>query len=401
MLRALRRVPKSIIRAPDVPSIQSSLIAAARAPNYPSVLGNIFQNASYTINSRTGGGLLMNGTAIEVVTRLLRRGELINFGRQVGNTNVSRSAERTFRSTLSEVPENTIRSMDDSIAVNRVRHPDLNLRVDNNTTGSSLRDSMTPSARAKVDNALLKIRTIAAGAGTVAGIFVLFVIGTDLWDSLVQATRDRAGCFYAVVNTRTRQINSCRINGRTCIGDVTNTECTATVPSGIPYNMYYLLMEANTNTQLQNTIINLLSEITPGITWPQVAANDFQLVLDNSDNFNKLANLVQANTNLTVNPCAPYMNDDDVWCKACDPTNLLTSPDFVDLTDFPENETLVCVPPGSILETLVDIGFGIGEDLLGGVTNLISGFYSDNIWFFLIVLVTLIIIITLVSMFKK
>jgi hypothetical protein len=393
IIRAVRRVPKRVASA-DIPGHSSALQAAARAPGYPSVLGNIFDSATYTPNPRPGGGLMMNGVPIEELGQVLRRGELIRFSRLVNGGPVSNSAESAFRRTLFEVPDNAVRQLDELTAVQRIRHSDLDLRVDGMTSGNDLRNAMTPAARSKFESAMAKLKSLTVAGGTAVGVFALIMLGIDFYDSMVVATNNRRGCFYAIKTGN--NIRSCRLTSRTCWEPrLANCEPGANPPSGMKFNVATMLLDAiSGNDTLNGELVTALER--------EVTAETIASILSDGASFTAASEFFEANDVQILSPCAVSEFEGDLaLCRACDPTAVSNTLSYFDDSLFNDNETLVCVPTGSVLETLVDLGFGLGVDLLGGFGNKLSTSISGNIWLIFIIIVVIVVTISIMKLFKK
>lgn len=391
--RALRQVPKSI-DPPSVNTHATALRTAARTQGNPSVLGDIFDSATFGVNTRNGGGLTMGSgnIPIEDVARTLRRGELRNFAGMVGGGTVSPNAEAAFRATLRAEPENIIRNLDDSIAVNRVRHPDLDVRVNDNSTGESLRNSMTPEGRVKFENAMNKLRALVGTTGTAFGVFAVIVLSLDFYQSMVDATLNRRGCFYAVRNGNT--VTSCRLLARTCWEPNSTAPLCPDSPN-LKYNIAIMLNQSLNDNTLRNTLETLIGTA--------ITTNSITDILTTDASVRTLITYYNENSVTITNPCAaaPQLEQSIQLCRACESSANLTSLLHFDDSELPDNATLVCVPTGSVLETLIDVGFGLGVDLVQGVGDKLSNSVSGNLWFIMLFLIILVVIVAVVRLFKS
>jgi hypothetical protein len=393
IVRALKNIPKSIRQA-DIPDHSTALRSAARQAQYPSVLGNIFDSASYTVNPRTGGGLLMNGAPIEEVSTLLRRGNLKQFSTLVNGGPVSSQAEAAFRRTLNNVPDNTIRQLDELIAIQRFRHDDLDIPVPNGMTRQQLYDSMTPQARSKFESAMRKAKSLVGTAAVGFGVFAAIVLTIDFYQAILDATLNRRGCFYAIKIRN--DVRSCRIIARTC-WEPRESNCEGVPPpTDLKYNVAIMLMQAlNGDSSLATDLENALSL--------PITEENVTRILSESALFQEALEFYN-NTELTIiSPCRtnPVFENEVPLCRACETTAEPSSLNSFDDVNFEENETLVCVPTGSVLETLIDLGFGLGADLLGGFGNKLSTSVSGNLWIIFIAIIVLIVVIAVFNLFKK
>lgn len=394
--RAIRNGTRQIKRADEVSDIVSSIRTAAQQPTYPSVLGMIFNNADMTLNTRTNR-LDINGVALNKVEPLLRAGDLRGFVRAINDTTViSNTTQNAFRRSLIDIPDVEVRRLNDTIAQNRIGHPDLDINVNNISTGDELRNTMTPQARSKFENAMNKIKAAAGTTLVASGVFALIYLGVDFYQAIIDATNNRRGCF--LVRSVNNRVQTCRLTGRTCL-DPREPNCEITPVPQLGFNTTIFLI----NGLLDPTLGAQIQDILEIQTYDE---DVLQQILTDSALFGKVEEYYNANSESIGinNPCATIssINGGNVTlCRACDSQANPTEATFFDASGLPDNFSLVCVPTGSILETIVDIGFGIGVDLLSPFGKL-SGSISNNVgWILLFIVVFIIIIIIFGFIFKK
>lgn len=385
-----RRFPDASSAANSITDIQTS----ARLATNPRVVGDIFDNLTYTVDTRNR--LNVNGVPLANVEVTLRRGQLRQFVRDVNsNAVVSASDERGFARTLVNVPDTNLRNLDETIASNRVRHPDLNV---NANSGVELHASMTPATRTKFESAMRQLKAAGGvaigGVVTIFGVIGLIVIGLDFYQSAVDATNNRLGCH--LVRRSGNVLTSCRIINRSCgavVSDTTNA-CGAGngIPDGILYNTtLYLIQSIGTpEADILGPILTLSGPLT---------AENISVVLADVARFQIARERYETIAPLILNACitTPSVESGEMpFCRACVPSADVTSTTFIDTSDLADNMTFHCVTVGSILDTIVDIGIGIGVDVLRPFAGFSGSLSGDFRIIFIIILVIIFLILSIV-----
>lgn len=365
---AIRRALKRFRTADEAISAIDDIKINARNVNINPIT-DMFENLNYNVvNTR----LTANGFPLNELESLVRRGEIIQFGRNVNSSAVIRASDQTgFVRTLRDIPDVRLKQLDDKIAATRLVNPDLDIMAPN---GQQLYNNMTPLARSKFESAMNKIKAAAGPTLIVAGVVGIIIIGVDFYQSIVEATENRRGCF--LIREINNQTTSCKIMARSCNPASDTTNSCQTIPSELKYNTTLFLMSI-VGTPTATTVGNLLSIGGPvtNVNIPQIIANadDFELARDYYYN---------TSTVTITNPCSYQVVGVEgnivPLCRACVPSANINSTEYVDNSDLADNYTLQCVATTSILDTLVDVGVGLGLDLFN-LLGSFSGNLSGNI----------------------
>ena len=394
--RALRNIPRNVPNLTVATPSINALRVTARNAQYPSVLGDIFDAATFTVvNNR----VLMNNVDMSIVERTLKRGQLMQFARLVDSPlPVNNRAQNVFRKTLLNVPDNFHRQVDDAITRGRLQHGDLDIPITPDTTGESLRNSMTPAARSKFEGAMTKIRAAAGATGVAVGVFALIIIGVDFYQSAVEATLNRRGCVLMISQNNT--MRTCRLLSRTC-WDPRLTQCDpgTVVPTDMKFNTTIMLINAINSP---GSALAAQLGVLLGFAGP-LTADNVNTVMTDPDLFQLVYEFYMNNDITLVDVCgtnAVIEGGEQQLCRACDTTFNIDSTQHFDDSELADNVALACIPSGSLVDTIIDVGIGIGVDVLSPFAN-ISNSASENWLWILIAVVVLIVIVIITSIFKK
>lgn len=382
----LRRSTR-VVKTGDVDGIANLLRASS---SFDSNLQMMLRNGTFDIHPTTKR-VRMNGTIdLARADNLLRRGELRTFGKETNNLNISSRAESGFRTSMRDTtPDLRLRELDESIVNARRAHSDLNVTPSPGETSADFRARLTPDANNKLDGVLQKIKALGGASLVVGGVVVVFIVGVDLLQSLIDATNNRRGCF-EITRVNSSRTTSCRILARTCWQPqepVCDDNHVRVIGTTFPTNITLMLHVALNNTPLRNEIETLIGE--------EVTLDSIPVILDNSDHVLTLSEFHLTNEISVPTPCMGGVTAEVPLCRACNFTLAPTDPGFVDLSEINERTTLTCIPSSSILDSIVDISIGNGVDLLrpfGQISN--SG--SGSFIFFTLILVLFIIIAAVV-----
>lgn len=344
-------------------------------------IDDVFENLP---TSNIDNEISVNGTKLRSVEPDLRIG---NIRKALDDMKISSTVTSSDESALKnilkkEVPDFQVNDLTTKIDSAKAVHSDLNVK--SATDGNALKESLTPSAQAKVTSAWSKIKTAAGTAGIAAGIIAAIVIGEDLWESINTATKERNGCFVTkIVNGKT---TGCKLLNRSCEYQQ-GTPCDTSIASTINFNINLLLKHAIANDS------TLLSKINTD-TGLSITSDNVDTVLNSSDNVTKLVEWYdtnKSNTTLAADLCA--LIGQTTLCLACDPTATANSVNYVDASDLAENCSLKCIADSSLLETLVDVTTGMGLDVFEDVKSAISGDFDIKKYGIIIVAIIAIIIV--------
>jgi hypothetical protein len=368
---------------------------ASRGGGNPSSVGDIFETATFRLGD--DGRLLMNNAPLSEVQVLLRRGELGSFARRVDSTvPITSSAEAGFRATLVGIPDTVFRQIDETAAIQRLRHPDLDIFVNPNMTPTELANSMTPAARSTFEGAMRKITAFAGTSLSVFGVVALIAIGIDFYQAIIDATLNKRGCF--LVRIVGSELTSCRLIERTCWTPLmSNCEINARPP--LPFNTTIMLISA---LRTENSQLAADLGVALGLQGPLTNSNVSQVMSDNGlftlaeiyfdENAPELLGICDTNSQIEggIQPL----------CRACETTAGRDSSQYINTSELADNFSLQCVPTGSILDTLVDIGIGIGVDLLSPFGK-ISGSISENFFVIMIIVIIAVVVVVVISIIAK
>ncbi|MCJ7482801.1 MAG: hypothetical protein MUO31_07535, partial [Thermodesulfovibrionales bacterium] len=309
---------------------------------------------------------------------------------KMDNISVTSRENSAFAATVIDPPDFKIREFDDALLRNKRDHSDLDVQAPRNGSGPELEASLLPSSRGKVEAAMSKLKALSGGALSVAGVTAVIWLGLNTYDALAKATNERMGCH--VIRRENNTTTSCKISSRSCVN---SDGSTCSDISNLPTDVRGLY---NTTTYLiqlaiENDPTNVGASI--GLGAPISTAN-VSGILANNAQFSAASALYYESDPLPVilNPCATVagINGGNApFCASCNSSANVTSPEYFEAELLADNISLLCVTNGSILDTLVDIGVGIGVDLLApfsGFSNSLSGNLTFLIWLILIVFLT-------------
>ena len=303
-----------------------------------------------------------------------RLGELNSAFGKMNLERVSPSDQIAFKNIIEPtVPDFQIKTMQDNISNANLVHSDLRVTAE---SGPELQAQLSPASQAKVESSWMKIKTAVGAGGTAIGIIAAVVIGANMWQSLVEATNQRNGCFItSKVNGKT---SSCKIMNRSCMNQSGSNACGTNVASLVDFNIYLFAHNAvDTNDTVTLNALNAL-----GIVLNSSTINN---VLNNPNDVRTMYEYYQdlAVKPPIANPCGSVTTG----CIACDSSAQINSATFVSDVNLADNMTIQCITNSNVLETLVDVGTGLGIDIFGTLTDSLSGSFSSQVWIIMAVIV--------------
>jgi len=387
------------------PTDVTALRNAARSAAYPSSVGAIFDNVPINnINGRARIGYPNSEISMGSADKMLRRGDLRAFTNNVGSAvPVSNAQQTAFRRTIpASMPGPKLRELDELTVTRRRQHPDLDLDTSTYANGTELRNAMTPGARSKFEAAMSKLRAAVVTGAVAFGVFAAITLSLNYYDAILEATNNKRGCF--IVTTQNNKPVVCRLLERTC-QDPKDSMCDTGVvfPTNLPFNIKIMLIRAVDDNTLATTILAALSITLSG---GETFVTTLPTILNSSEHLATLDEFYSSADPppvLTGDKCQSnaIIEPNIGLCVACDETFGFDDVRFFDGSDLAENFMMQCVPTGSLLDTIIDLGFGLDLDLLGSLGRF-SGSMSGNIgWILLIFAAIVAIVVVLLAIFKK
>lgn len=380
---------------------QSSALANSAITNLKNVntslptLNKILPSLNYVWD--TSGLITINKHTLAEVEPLLRAGQLKKFFAQVNpSVSVSTDMQHAFQQLIKNVPDVRLYDLDTEIIKYRKLFPELD--VSGNTV-ESVQAKLSPAAKTRVDGALAKLKAYVAAGGKITLIIGGIVIAANIWQNLIDATNARIGCFlvYSVNNKTT----SYKLMNRTCANSLEPpTEDTPPEYPALPFNtmvmLLYLLktggIDATDFTLATGLSINTDADLSAILTTTNFA----KAVLYYNDNIDKFKtiNVCEYISSVVESGIVPT-------CRCCTSSASEISTRFIDTSKLPDNISLHCVTQASILDTLVDAGISIGENILGaaGLSSASIGNLFSNP--FVIGVIILIIVAFVIGLFVK
>lgn len=385
---SLRRSTRSIT---NVSESQNLINALKNASTFNTPLRQMLDQATFDINPLTSRIRMNNSIDMNRADSLLRRGELRRFADETQNVRPSTTAEAGFRTSIAnETPDIKFREMDEAIMNARRAHADIDLTPNPNETADMFRARLTPSANLKLDGILQKIKALGGTTLIVGGVVVIFIVGLDLLQSLIDATNNRRGCFRVTTTGIGNATTSCRVLSRTCF-DPRDPVCDDNFPGGdlitsqfFPTNVRLVLARALTDQTLNNNLKNALN-------WSEsITTENVQTILNNTELFLTVAQFHLDERVVIIDPCMTSDILTETLCRACDTSVAASDQRFVDLSGESDTRmSLTCIPSSTILDTIVDIGIGNGVDLLSPFGQ----FSNSNLGTFVIITLVVVLLI--------
>lgn len=390
--RTFRTALRRFENVADSVSYVDDIKTAARNVEIPNSIGDMFENINYqVIDNRLTG----NGVKLHSVEPYLRRGELRKFAQSIRSSAVITSADELAftRSLGNNIPDLKVRELDENIISARRSNPDLDVVA---TSGEELYNKLTPTARTKLERAVNIIKSTAITTGTVAGVFAVLTVGEDLYQTIVDATNTRKGCY--LVRSLNGETTSCKIYKRSC-GNLSNDTSNVCEPQQIPVelggNVALFLMNAINNNTLSIEIGELLQLSAP------LSSLNIQTVLTNPELVDKvIENYEEQIQEESINYCIQVTQIEGGIvppCRACNPAASVNSTQYIDTSTLADNYTLKCVQDISVLSTLVDLATGVGVKIFDTLGALFP--HLRTIAIVIIVIIVLLIIASFA--FKK
>lgn len=252
------------------------------------------------------------------------------------------------------IPDFRIDEMDNAIKINKTKYPELDLKV---SSIDDFNEKASPIAKARVTNALNKIKSIAVSGAVIVGVGVGLYLTGDLLENLINATKARNGCFlHTTVNSKT---TFCKLSDHSCNSNQANGTNPCLGP--IKFNTTLWITFAIDHKTTNKTLYNKLLEIS-GLTELNLSSGAMDSVA-----FEKLSNYYYNNNDEFTKIDLGQYKCAAGECVACDPSEGITSIKYFNTATLADNMQVRCVRDSSVLDTLVDLAVEQGIDLFGGV----------------------------------
>lgn len=351
-----------------------------------------------------------NGTKLNSIERLLRRGELRKLGNILGLKTVVRSSdELAFMKTISNnIPDVKVRQLDDMVLSAKRTHPDLDIHTSLNSksktklTGKELHDKLSPKTRTKLEKAFKIIKFGAKSAPYAVGTFGILALSGNLYQNLIDANDASKGCY--LLRTINGKTISCKIYNRSCLNQTRDTQNSCTndqFPTAIPFNVALFLMNSLDNTTKAKEIgifLNLDEKI--------LNINNINSVLNNMEQVHLIISKFNTEFITIANPCIELSQIEGgivPACRACNPSANINSTEYVDISDLAENYTLQCIQNVPLIHTLIDVASNLGVKVFDTLNNMFPWVkkFIIIIIAFIILLVTIAITIKIAFLYKN
>lgn len=365
MSSALLDILRGLSKKAITTEVAEDLIKAFKNVELESGLKKIFNKIEFRL-SEAGEIIANNGIKASVVESIIRSGDLKGLAKTLKlNATITESSIKGLEKIVSICPEFKIKQLDEISVKVKKGFKELDVGIDGKSF-EELSTTMNPATKNKYAKMFTKIKTYVGTAAVLVGIFAVIYLAGDYLHNLYEATKQRAGCFLS--QTTLGKTTSGKLTNRTCVDkDVSGNEA-PNGDTGIPINpkalvATYLDSKANMKTIFDADVDVYESNVSEMLT----------------SNYDKLSNYFEANWK-TIGPNKNICYDSSVLeselsrCRACNPSAESNDITYVDSSKLPNNVSLSCVPPGSMLDTLIDGVTNSGLDIL----SIIGGFFGIN-----------------------
>lgn len=347
-------------------------------------IDNLFENLPY---KTVGKEIHIGELPLHQVEGFVRRGELRELVKKLNiPTAITAAEEAGFKDLLVNIPDKDISDFNSMLSKKKVSNADLDIIANN---GKELEGKLTKSAKEKLLNAYNKIKSVAGTTVTV-GLFVGGVIlGADVYQTLVNATNKRNGCF--LIRKVNGKVSSCKIKSHSY--DKDGNICS----DSHRHNIYLLVKRYS---EIYSDADNNITYNTLKTIFDNAPANKWLTMLENKRE--ALEAFYYGTTykgELPLNVDKYFENNKQ--CVACDPSAGATTIDYINIKDLPENMTVQCVTNSTILDTLVDIAKGTGVSILDGIGSIGNKLLKPIAIFGAIFLILIVIYQVFTSFFRK
>lgn len=345
----------------------------------------VFSKIQYT---RLGNELAVNGATWRTIQNHLRVGEIRYALKKMKIPSaVTLKDEIALKNILrTQVPEFEAIELKKNIEAAKVMHSDLHVTAD---TGAELEAKLDVKSKAKLTATWNKLKNVVGVGGKAAGIIGAIVVGGNMYENLVTATKERNGCFILQkVNGKTK---ACKILNRSCGSKDEKNACDSKTARLLHQNISILIKNALAHDKSSLEFANFT------LGFPLTSAN-VDKVLSDTNNVNKLITTYAAyGAEEAAYPC--QVAGKSTGCVACDPSAQRTSVEYVDDSELPINFSVQCITDSSILDTLVDATTGVGMKLWSRVED---SFGSGGTMKIVAIVVTLFMVVLIViSLYLK
>lgn len=294
-----------------------------------------------------------NGTRLAESTRVLRDGDIKEFGRLTNNTRLAEATPietSAFRSSIisEEIPDIHIKDLEkSSTSVKEMAGGSLATATDPTQLSKSELERFNKSSEA--------LEASRGGAKReLTGTFCKVAAGVVVGTVIAAAAGDRDGCY--VSQTNGGKTTSCKIKGPLCPAE--NSPFYTTCPESVTSTLFSPFHTIkNASGELKNKIEKAAQEKIP--------SDDNLLELYIKFYQKKIAEVApEVLTNPVINPdtgCA------HAGCAGCDPTAPIYSPHFLGTTN--STFTITCVRGSTMVDTLMDLAGSAAASVVNPIIN--------------------------------
>lgn len=328
------------------PKILTEALESLKVPNSGlKAFDDSFKSLDFKIENNI---LKTNGVPLSSIERLIRRGELIDaFNLMKKSTTITAVDELKFQN-LHQTPDLKVKQLEDKIKFAKEYNSNLNIEP-----AADIEKNLDASTKKKMTTYWEKVKKTALVGGTAVGLFAAIIIGTNVYSSLVAATKARNGLYIVIrINNENK---SYKISSKSCsspeLGKSTAYSGDAIKQDNIAVYLFYII-SVNDTTQLEK--INRLIGVTPNIS-------NVKAILSNTEYTNKISEYYYSTSfngvKLINSPCDVISSQSILTKPSCatwNPSASSASFEYYDTSELPENMTLVCVTNSTILDTIID-----------------------------------------------
>lgn len=323
------------------------------------------------------------------VHKAAKSGDLKQLAKLSDSVTPSSSQISNFKSNLGETAEMALKDVDDLVTLQKRTNGDIGKIVSKTDL-----DKAPNTTKNKIGKALDNMKKIVGGTGVVLLIGTIAFISID---GLIRAMESRKGCFW--LKTENGKTTSCRVSTLSCIGTDADTEirCTSALPTKLHnFTLSFIWVVKNGSAAEKQALATAVG-VDPVTDLPNKVGEVLK---------NKLSELItwaesRHNSNFRVTSFCdsalvhPQVEDNKVPpCRMCNISADPRTTQFIDPDHFASNFSFQCITNPSLLDVIVDAGVSLGQDLLDGVGNTVSGALRPIV-ISMVVILTLVFLISL------
>lgn len=340
-------------------------------------LEDIFKNADIRFNEKKGILEFKNDLPLSSFEKDLRFNGLESACRNANiNIHITSAMESSFAKMRINFPEFKLKKYDDI----KIKAKDTINDIDIVPSKSveETKKLISKNSLSKIKKIGSKLKTILGASAVIVGIYVLFTLGSDFVNSLIEQAQSMSGCYKIVTNGK--KTTACKLSTRSCKNNDGDNKC-------------------NNDTYLYNPISIIANAIHNNETeFKKYFKSNTSITKDDlekniTDNYDKLVEYykdnIRPNDNLFICVDNKLFETTMSNCRACDSTADTKSILYVDPSEFADNITLQCKPPGTILDALIDTVESTGNDLLAWLGS-IFGIDGKTITYIIIGIISII-----------